>query len=160
MRIKNHAKDGRTVTIMAEDLRICMPASATTPGFARTLMERRLNKWGYSHIVDDALLVTTELVTNAVNATPGQDIRLECRWGAEAVLIEVWDSNPEPPVPAPVVELSLDDLDLPEAGFDTNGGRGLHIVQALATKWGHHFDPIDLATGRFPGKRVWARLPV
>jgi anti-sigma regulatory factor (Ser/Thr protein kinase) len=145
---------------MTEDLRITMPASAATPGFARTLMERRLNKWGYSHIVDDALLVTAEMVTNAVNATPGQDIGLVCHWGAEAVLIEVWDSSPEPPVPAPMVELSLDDLDLSEAGFDANGGRGLHIVQALATEWGHRFDPLDPVTGRSPGKWVWARLRV
>ena len=145
---------------MTEDLRICMPASAAAPGFARTLMERRLKKWGYSHILDDALLVTAEMVTNAVKAAAGHDIRFVCRWGAAAVLIEVWDSSPEPPVPTPVVELSLDDLDLSEAGFDANGGRGLHIVQALATEWGHRFDPIDPATGRSPGKWVWARLHV
>lgn len=158
MGIENYAKDGRTVADMTEDLRIRMPATASAPGFARTLMERRLNKWGYFHILDDALLVTAEMVTNAVKAAAGQDIRLVCRWGAEAVLIEVWDSSPEPPVPAPLVELSLDDLDLSQASFDANGGRGLHIVQALAAEWGHRFDPIDPTTGHSPGKCVWARL--
>jgi anti-sigma regulatory factor (Ser/Thr protein kinase) len=147
-----------TVATMTEDLRICMLASVAAPGFARTLMERRLNKWGYSHIVDDALLVTAEMVTNAAQATPGEEITLLCRWEANAVLVEVWDSSPEPPVPAPMIELTLDNLDLAEADFDTNGGRGLHIVQALATEWGHRFDPIDPATGHSCGKWVWARL--
>jgi anti-sigma regulatory factor (Ser/Thr protein kinase) len=160
MGINNYAKDGRTVAAMTEDLRICMPASAAAPGFARTLMERRLNKWGYSHIVDDALLITAEMVTNAAQATPGEEIRLLCRWEADAVLVAVWDSSPQPPVPAPVIELTLDNLDLSEAGFDTNGGRGLRIVQALATEWGHRLEPIDPTTGHSPGKWVWARLRV
>jgi anti-sigma regulatory factor (Ser/Thr protein kinase) len=135
-----------------------MLASAAAPGFARTLIERRLNKWGYSRILDDALLVTAEMVTNAANATPGKEITLLCRWEEHSVLVEVWDSSPEPPVPAPVIELTVDDLDLSEADFDTNGGRGLHIIQALATDWGHRFDPIDPTTGRSPGKCVWARI--
>jgi anti-sigma regulatory factor (Ser/Thr protein kinase) len=145
---------------MTEDLRITMPASAAAPGFARTLMEQRLNKWGYSHILDDALLVTVEMVTNAAKARPGKEITLLCRWEEHAVLVEVWDSSPEPPVLPPAIELTADDLDLSEAGFDTNGGRGLHIVQALATDWGHRFDPIEPATGRSHGKWVWARLHV
>jgi anti-sigma regulatory factor (Ser/Thr protein kinase) len=143
---------------MTEDLRITMPASAAAPGFVRTLVERRLIKWGYSLIADDALLVAVEMVTNAARATPGEDITLLCRWETNAVLVEVWDSSPQPPVPAPVIEMTLDDLDLTEAGFDVNGGRGLHIVQALAAEWGHRFDPADPATGSSPGKWVWARL--
>ena len=148
------------MTTMTEDLRITMPASGAASGFARTLMERRLNKWGYSHIVDDALLVTAEIVTNAAKATPGKEITMLCRWQEHSVLVEVWDSSPEPPVPTPVIELTLHDLDPTEADFDANGGRGLHIVQTLATGWGHRFDPIDPTTGRSPGKWVWARLRV
>lgn len=123
-------------------------------------MERRLIKWGYSHIIDDALLVAVELVTNATRATPGKLIKLRCRWAPNAILVDVWDSSPDPPVLTPMTEPSLDDLDLAEAGFDANGGRGLRIVEALATGWGYRCDPIDPATGRSPGKWVWARLPV
>lgn len=139
---------------------ICMPASSAAPTFARTIMERRLIKWGYSRIIDDALLVTAELVTNAVRATPGKLIKLRCRWGPGAITVEVWDSSPEPPTPAPMIELSLDDIDVSESSFDGNGGRGLHIVEALAIAWGHCFEPIDPATDHSPGKWVWARLHV
>jgi anti-sigma regulatory factor (Ser/Thr protein kinase) len=145
---------------MSEDLMICMPASPTSPRFARNLMERHLIKWGYARITDDTLLVTAELVTNAIRATPGKVIKLRCVWGASAITVEVWDSSPEPPAPAPVVELSLDDLEVSESSFDGYGGRGLHIVEALAIAWGHRFDPIDPATGHSPGKWVWARLHV
>jgi anti-sigma regulatory factor (Ser/Thr protein kinase) len=158
MEIKNHPKDGAAVTTMTEDLRISMPASAAASGFARTLMERRLNKWGYSHVMDEALLVTAEMVTNAAQATPGKEITLLCRWEAKAVLVAVWDSSPQPPAPAPVIELTLDDLDLSESRFDANGGRGLHIVDALAIDWGYRPDPIDPRSGHSPGKWVWARL--
>src|SRR3954454_7107570 len=143
---------------MTEDIRICMPASAAAPGFTRTLMERRLKKWGYSDISDDATLVATELVTNAMKATPGEGIRFLCRWEDGGVYVAVWDSSPDRPAPVREVELTLDDLDLSEAGFDANGGRGLHIIDALAVEWGYRPDPADAKGGRPPGKWVWARV--
>ncbi|WP_425551159.1 ATP-binding protein [Actinoallomurus vinaceus] len=121
-------------------------------------MERRLRKWGYSDISDDATLVATELVTNAMKATPGEAIRFLCRWEDGGVYVAVWDSSPERPAPTYASELTLDDLDLSEAGFDANGGRGLHIVDALALEWGYRPDPVDPRTGRSPGKWVWARV--
>jgi anti-sigma regulatory factor (Ser/Thr protein kinase) len=143
---------------MTEDIRICMPATAAAPGFTRTLMERRLKKWGYSHILGDATLVATEMVTNAMKATPGEAIRFLCRWENEGVYIAVWDSSPERPAPVRDLAVTLDDLDLSEDGFDENGGRGLHIIDALAVEWGYRPDPVDTETGRPGGKWVWARL--
>ncbi|GAB3972611.1 hypothetical protein GCM10029978_050150 [Actinoallomurus acanthiterrae] len=143
---------------MTEDIRICMPASAAAPGFTRTLMERRLKKWGYADISDDATLVATELVTNAMKAAPGEAIRFLCRWEDGGVYVAVWDPSPERPAPTCEVELTLEDLDLSEADFDANGGRGLHIVDALALEWGYRPDPVDPRTGRAPGKWVWARI--
>jgi anti-sigma regulatory factor (Ser/Thr protein kinase) len=139
---------------MTEDLRITLPASATAPRLARILVERRLRKWGYLHIISDAQLVASELITNATKAGPGRQIELVCRWDPDAIVVEVWDSSPRPPTLTPP-----DDLDLSEAAFDANGGRGLHIVQALATHWGHRPGAIDPVTGRPWGKWVWARLP-
>ncbi|MEV5750632.1 ATP-binding protein [Actinoallomurus sp. NPDC052308] len=135
-----------------------MPASAAAPGFTRTLLERRLKKWGYSHITDDATLVATEMVTNAMKATPGQAIRFLCRWEHGGIYLAVWDSSPERPTPARDVECALQDLDVSEDGFDQNGGRGLHIIDALAIEWGYRPDPVARETGRTGGKWVWARL--
>jgi anti-sigma regulatory factor (Ser/Thr protein kinase) len=145
---------------MTEDIRICMPASAAAPGFTRTIMERRLKKWGYSSISDDAILLATEMVTNAVKATPGQVIRFLCRWENGGIYIAVWDASPERPAPAREVVLDPNDLDLSEDGFDDNGGRGLHIIDALAVEWGYRPDAVDPASGRSGGKWVWARLAV
>ncbi|MGI8328855.1 ATP-binding protein [Actinomadura scrupuli] len=152
------SKGGTSVTMATEHLLMPMLASPATAGLARTLAEQRLCKWDCSHISDDALLVVTELITNAIRETPGQEIKLALRREAGAVVIGVWDRSPRPPRPAPPVEPVLDGLDLSEHDFDTDGGRGLHLVAALSAGWGHQPDPIDPATGRLPGKWVWARL--
>lgn len=131
---------------MTEDLRMTMPASATAPRLARVLLERRLRKWGYLHILPDAQLIASELITNAMDADPGRQIELACRWGPDAIVVEVWDSSPKLPALTAPTELSPD-------------GRGLHIVQALAAGWGHRPGAIDQVTGRSCGKWVWARLP-
>lgn len=144
---------------MTENIRIYLPASAAAPGFMRTLVARRLEKWGCSRISDDATLVATELVTNAVKATPGEVIRFLCRWEDGTVYIAVWDSGPGRPAPAPAVEFALDDLDPSDADFDANGGRGLVIIDALALEWGYRPDPVDPTAGRSPGKWIWARVP-
>jgi anti-sigma regulatory factor (Ser/Thr protein kinase) len=144
----------------SDDLLISMLASTASASLARTLAEQRLRKWDCFHISDDALLVVAELVANATQETPKQEIRFALRRDAGGVLIAVWDCSPQPPQPAPVVELTLDTLDLSEENFDTNGGRGLRIVEALATDCGYRPDPINPATGRCPGKWVWARLKV
>ncbi len=58
----------------------------------------------------------------------------------DRVVIEVHDVSPKPPVKS----MAHDD--------DDEGGRGLHLVEAVATRWGH------FPTRR--GKAVWAELLV
>ncbi|WP_225320772.1 ATP-binding protein [Streptomyces luteolifulvus] len=69
---------------------------------------------------DDALLIISELVTNAVvHALPPAALRVRCtRWGA--LRIEVTDGGPQPPLPS-----HTDPRD--------EHGRGMYIVAALAT---------------------------
>ncbi|MFF2406741.1 ATP-binding protein [Streptomyces sp. NPDC058092] len=57
----------------------------------------------------------------------------------DSVVIEVWDASGESP--------SLKDPD-----DDAETGRGLHLVQQLATHWGSY--------GTMGAKAVWAELPV
>jgi anti-sigma regulatory factor (Ser/Thr protein kinase) len=132
-------------------LLIPMLASKAAPGLARTLTKNRLHKWGCMHISDDVFLIASELITNAVAATPGKEIRYQCSRDTVGVLIAVWDASPTPPRVHPLIELTLETLHVSEEGWDDNGGRGLPIVTALATECGHTSDPSG-------GKWVWARL--
>lgn len=132
-------------------LLIPMLASKAAPGLARTLAETRLHKWGYMHISDDAVLIVSELVTNAVAAAPGEEIRFQFSRDIAGVLIAVWDASTAEPRARPMVDTARDALDVSEKHWDDNGGRGLPIVAALAVECGHTPDPSG-------GKWVWARL--
>lgn len=57
----------------------------------------------------------------------------------------------EVPTLGPMVELTLEMLDISEENFDNNGGWGLSLVAALTAEW--------RAERTFPrGKWVWARF--
>ncbi|WP_176611501.1 ATP-binding protein [Actinomadura sp. WMMB 499] len=106
------------------------------------------------HISDDALLVASELTTNACAATPcGGEIRLQVSRDCAGVLVAVWDDAPGTPRARPVVELTPETLDLAEERWDDNGGRGLPIVAALAAECGYCADSSR-------GKWAWARLRI
>nr|BFE29812.1 hypothetical protein GCM10010200_020630 [Actinomadura rugatobispora] len=118
---------------------------------ARTLTNARLIKWGHSHISDDTFLVASELINNAVNATPGQQITYRLSREAKEILVAVWDSSDRVPTPGQPTEPTLDDLDLSPEHWDDNGGWGLNIVATIASSCGYTRDPSG-------GKWVWARL--
>jgi anti-sigma regulatory factor (Ser/Thr protein kinase) len=89
--------------------------------------------------VEDARLVVSELVTNAVNA------------GTSAVLLAIH-------VHRGAVEIDVTDTasgrpELVAAGESDVHGRGLAIVGAIASDWGTELHP-------GPRKRVWATLPL
>jgi anti-sigma regulatory factor (Ser/Thr protein kinase) len=109
---------------------------------ARDFVGRQLNSiLGSSpraEVTDDARLIASELVTNAVRAgSPAVHLVLEVHHGT--VTLEVHDDVPDPPV-------------LRRPGPGANTGRGLLIVDALAEAWG--------AEPSTDGKVVWARLAV
>lgn len=87
---------------------------------------------------DDAALVVSELVTNAIRAH-ASTIELEVGRTGNLFLIAVTDDAAELP--------AMVDLE-PTAV----AGRGLHIVDVLSANWG-----VDADGGR---KRVWAQLLV
>jgi len=128
-----------------DGLRMSLLASAAAPGLVRTLVEQRLMRWELLHRADDALLVTGELVTNAVNAAPGRELWVRFTREAKGLLLEVWDPSDRIPESRSV------ELDLDDGEFDAIGGWGLHIVQALSLECGY-------ARGPDGGKTVWALL--
>lgn len=92
--------------------------------------------------VDEAALVTSELLGNAIRHTPGGGSgMLDVSWEFDetGVTIAVADASSVYPHPR-------------AARSDEPGGRGLTIIEALTDTWG--VQPVD------GGKRVWAHLPM
>lgn len=82
---------------------------------------------------DDAVLLTSEIVTNAF--THGRsDARLRADADQQAIVVQVADDNSRHPTAVPRDVNALD-------------GRGIHIVDLLAARWGVRDDPF--------GKTVW-----
>jgi anti-sigma regulatory factor (Ser/Thr protein kinase) len=101
-------------------------------------------EWGLNGLAADAELLVSELVTNAVKTTAGQQqaaIRLQMRSDSTRVRVEVWDADPRPPVPIDGTP------DLQE-----EGGRGLFLVAALSARWDWYL------TEEPAGKVVWCEL--
>jgi anti-sigma regulatory factor (Ser/Thr protein kinase) len=113
---------------------------------AREFTGQTLRGWGLTMLAEDAAVIVSELVTNALlhgcglsTATAGQVELILWRQDGQMVCA-VTDSGPEPPVlvsPDPFAE----------------AGRGLQVVEALSATWGW---------ARLGGcrKAVWATLPV
>jgi anti-sigma regulatory factor (Ser/Thr protein kinase) len=87
-------------------------------------------------VVEIAQLLTSELVTNALQHGSGH-IAVEITRSANRLRVSVDDDGPRPPRRM-------------AAGPDAVHGRGLILVESLATKWG--------VIPRGTGKRVWFEL--
>ena len=90
-------------------------------------------------LVDRAVLVASELVTNAVLHTKGP-LRLRLAFRGERLYLAVADQSPR------LLRLAADPGD-PEA----ERGRGLAVVERLAVAWGVHHPPEG-------GKLIWCVL--
>ncbi len=116
-------------------------------------------EWGLTELADTVELVVSELTTNGVKAAAahkdGDEAGLPYVWvrltpGQRQVLVEVWDSNPDPPVRA-------------EPDLTAENGRGLLLVEAVSATWGYYHVTDDADDSREPGaehqptgKVVWA----
>ncbi|MFC9248640.1 SpoIIE family protein phosphatase [Streptomyces sp. NPDC057136] len=108
---------------------------------ARAFVRDTLQGWGYTDVVDDAVVLTSELVTNAVvHAGTAADVL--CLRTEDGVRIEVSDHYPEREIP------------LQGSGMDTSpereSGRGLLLCAALASRWGVEYTPTH--------KHAWFQL--
>ncbi|MFJ9945207.1 ATP-binding protein [Streptomyces erythrochromogenes] len=105
----------------------------------RDFTRRALRDWGWggTETSEDALLVVSELLTNASLHADGR-LELVLSAGETALRIEVHDRTTTLPVRRPA----------PRPGVP--GGRGLHIVERLTDHWG--------AQAYGTGKAVWAEI--
>lgn len=105
---------------------------------ARRFTKRTLRVWGASpDTLDAALLIVSELVTNALVHTEGQ-VRLELSRVGARLRLAVADASPRSPVKPTNI------------GWEATGGRGILLVEAVSATWGTV--PVS------GGKQVWADL--
>ncbi|NGO13567.1 SpoIIE family protein phosphatase [Streptomyces sp. HC44] len=109
---------------------------------ARSFVRDTLQGWGFSDIVDDAVVLTSELVTNAV-VHAGTSADVLCLRTDDGVRIEVADRYPEREIPLQATAVNM-------GSPDREGGRGLQLCAALATCWGVQYTPTH--------KQVWFQL--
>ena len=105
---------------------------------ARRALTRALRQWGVDgDAFDVALLLTSELVTNAIRHGSAP-VRLRARVSRRELRVEVHDAARGP-------------LGGPRTvSWDSPGGRGLKLVDTLADRWG--------CRRVVSGKRVWFEL--
>jgi CheY-like chemotaxis protein len=104
---------------------------------ARRFVAEKLEEWGLDGLLDDALLVTSELAANAIMHAESECV-IRVSLTESTLRIDVLDSGAGTPEPQP-------------RSFTEEHGRGLVLVDAVTAAWG-----LDMVPG--DGKVVWAEL--
>jgi anti-sigma regulatory factor (Ser/Thr protein kinase) len=127
--------------------RLSLAALPTAPACARGHVRTVAHEWGLHHLADTAELLTSELVTNAVQASQRSGVRADLAavpvvllWVVSdkaSIVIHVWDGSDEMPARRSAMP-------------DEEGGRGLMLVETLSKDWG--------AYRKDGGKVVWAQI--
>ena len=118
---------------------LTLAATARAVGLARHATHEALASWQLAYLEETAVLLVSELVTNAVRhaRTGGSMLVLRLESAGSWLRIEVHDADPRVPEPR-----TPDKLD--------GSGFGFVLIEALASKWGVRKATI--------GKAVWAEL--
>ena len=119
-----------------QSARLTLPNALTSPSDARKFVRTTLAGWNCDQLTDDATLLVSELVTNAVLHAES-DLELRMRLRPNGLRVEVVDGSPRALVRR-------------EPSSEATSGRGLAMVNKLAALWGSD------AVG--PGKSVWFEL--
>lgn len=114
-----------------------LPPQAASAGRARRFVADALTSARAPDAVDAATLLVSELVANAV-LHAGGELRVRVACEDRCVRVEVADGSPTTPKQR-------------QQSRDATTGRGLLLVDALASDWG--------VRRSGPGKTVWFELP-
>jgi hypothetical protein len=120
----------------------------TSPRIARDFTSATLGSWGLAELTDDAVVIVSELVTNAIRhgrcdlseTADERPVRLSLVRNGRFVVCIVTDPSGEDPT-----------VRSPDDGCET--GRGLQVIEALSRAWG--WSPLPGM-----GKAVWAAIDV
>jgi anti-sigma regulatory factor (Ser/Thr protein kinase) len=120
-----------------ETVRTVLPAVAPSVAAARRFVAAAMRRHeAQPEMIDTACLLTSELVTNAL-VHAGSRVELAVSTLGRGIRVEVGDASRATAQPRAI-------------GAEAVAGRGLHIVEAMSSRWGTN------AAGA--GKRVWFEL--
>ncbi|WP_051951216.1 ATP-binding protein [Actinacidiphila yeochonensis] len=111
---------------------------------ARNLVHHALENRASTEQIDDAVIVASELVTNALRHTASGPVRVDLDVYEDTAVLWVYDGEPHAEPLSVEVPSSADEL--------LEGGRGLYLVEALTERW--------FVWPARPGKAVVAVMPV
>jgi anti-sigma regulatory factor (Ser/Thr protein kinase) len=118
---------------------VVLPADNTAPRAAREFLALACCGRHESQVVEEAQLLVSELVTNAVRyGAPPIELQVRCA-GDDRLQVRVRDSEPAVPKAR-------------AADADAESGRGLMLVDLVSDAWGHEDDS--------DGKAIWFTLRV
>jgi anti-sigma regulatory factor (Ser/Thr protein kinase) len=111
---------------------LALPGIPGSVPAARRHVRDALGLHGLGEFAQDAAIITSELVANAVQHACGNGaarigVTLTCAGNPAAVTVAVSDSSPQGPVRR-------------ETPADGEQGRGLQIVAALSARWGWRYE--------------------
>ncbi|MFC7928761.1 ATP-binding protein [Streptomyces cinereoruber] len=89
----------------------------------RRITRAHLIRWDLDELIDNALLVVSELVTNAIDHGEGSPVRLTVTCSNTELRVEVTDGSPKP-------------ARRREPEQSEESGRGLLIVEQCSREWG------------------------
>jgi anti-sigma regulatory factor (Ser/Thr protein kinase) len=121
----------------AASARFTLPATPAAPARARDEVRLALAGWSLENLCDTAMLLCSELVTNAVRHA-GSSLQIALDKIGNGVRISVTDAEPD------------QWPQLAEPAIDDESSRGMWLVDRLATSWGTTTDE--------NGKTVWFEL--
>lgn len=137
-----------TLSPTSQSRLVSLSAVASAVPWARRVLRHMLRAWQLENISDTALLLLSELVTNAVQASGDgvdrhhgyhQMIAFALQLTDTSLVMKVWDTNPTLPV-------------LQESDITGDHGRGLLLVDFMADQWGHRAEN--------GGKVVWCKVAI
>lgn len=107
------------------------------PGFARMYARVRLGEWNLLHMAGPVQQVVSELVTNSIRHSAGENVMIWLIRTDTSIVVHVWDASAVTPFRR-------------DARPDDEDGRGLVIVEAFSAR-----------VGTYPyagGKVTWAEI--
>jgi anti-sigma regulatory factor (Ser/Thr protein kinase) len=128
-----------TLPTELQERRVRLAARPAAVADARSQVRAAIGAWGVPVDPDIAVLLASELVTNAVRHERSKSITLAISCADGQLRVEVHDTSSAMPV-------------LVDSPADAETGRGLMLVAALSIKWGFYRTPA--------GKAVYFTLAV